>query len=160
MRMATLRDPDTDDLVRVPEADDYEGYPDWSVVAVEEWPTLGMLQAEAWGRVKAIRADKLLVAPTDFGTAQTDLESMVKINGLVSMAMLAKQASQPFAETFTMADNSEVELNADQMIGFGVEVGRHIAAVHARGRELRAEIDAASSADELEAIDLEAGWPS
>src|SRR5207237_3785213 len=107
-----------------------------------------------------IRSAHLQLAPTPLGTAQTDLESLVKINGLVSMAMLAKSAGQPFGETFTMADNSEVPLTADQMIGFGTAVGAHIAAVHARGRELRAAINAAATAEEIASIDLETGWPA
>jgi hypothetical protein len=157
MRMVTLTlDGAT---VRVPEADTYPGYSGWTVSASQDWPTLAMLQQVAWAQVKAIRAEKLLLAPTPFGTAQSDIESMVKINGLVSMAMLAKQSAAAYSEVFTLADNSEVTLSADQMIGFGVAVGQHIAAVHARGRELRAAIDAAADQAALAAIDVTTGWP-
>jgi uncharacterized protein YaiE (UPF0345 family) len=167
MALITLRNPATGEQVLVDEAvltAPEDAPEDWAS-PYEGWDKIGDglpiadLQAEAWGRVKAIRGARLQLAETTFGTAQADLESMVKINGLVSMAMLAEQSSSAFAETFTMADNSEVELDAGQMLSFGVQVGQHIAAVHARGRDLRAAIDAASSAADLAGIDLEVGWP-
>jgi hypothetical protein len=118
------------------------------------------LQAEKWEAVKAVRAAKLLLAPTPFGTAQADTESKENISGLVQMATIAKSAGAPFSEVFTMADNSEVEMSADQMIGFGVAVGRHISAIHARGRELRAAIYAEGvTAEDLAALDITTGWP-
>jgi hypothetical protein len=169
MTPITLRSPDG--LVQVIDAADLErpadlpeeaewesAYADWTVIA--EGVALDIQQAEAWEHVKATREAKLQLAETDFGTAQTDVASMVKISGLVQMATIAKAAEAPFSEVFTMADNSEVTLDADQMIGFGVEVGTHIAAVHARGRELRAAIFAEDITTEgLASIDLEAGWP-
>lgn len=120
-------------------------------------PVVESYRAQKWEQVKALRDEKLKLADTIFGTAQTDIESMVKINGLATMALIAKSAEAPFSETFTMADNSEVTLNADQMIGFGVAVGQHIAAVHGRGRELRDYLQTASL-EEIEALDIEEGW--
>lgn len=158
MRMVLLTAPDGA-TARVPEAADYPGYEGWSAGAAEEWPTLAMLKADAWERVKAIRAAHLATAPTPQGTAQTDVESMVKITGLVSMAMIAEQQGAAFAEVFTMADDSEVTMDAATTIQFGLAVGSHVAAVHARGRELRAAIDGAADAAELDAIDLESEWP-
>jgi hypothetical protein len=169
MLIVTVRSPEGEeiqvsaaDLARpedLPENVEWESaYEGWEVVC-DGFP-LAKLQDEAWERVKYIREQKLQLAPTDFGTAQSDVASMVKISGLVQMAIIAKGAAQPFSEVFTMADNSEVTLDADQMIGFGIEVGTHIAAVHSRGRELRAAIYAEDmTADDLAAIDLEAGWP-
>jgi hypothetical protein len=131
----------------------------WDKEARTFAPDMATVRAAAWEKVKGIRATRLLLSPTPFGAAQTDVESMVKINGLVSMAMLAKGSGQAFSETFTMADNSEVPMDADQMIAFGVSVGSYIAATHARSRALYAEIQAAPTAEEVEAIDLNAGWP-
>jgi hypothetical protein len=126
---------------------------------------LADLQASVWEAVKALREEKLLLAPvtiagTDY-VAQSDLASMVKINGLVSMATIAKSLGAPYAEVFTMADNSEVELDADQMIGFGIQVGTYIASVHARAREFRALIYAEDATRlSVECIDIGTGWPS
>lgn len=157
--MVTLENPETGTRTRRVQAAEYPGYEGWSVIATEEWPTLAMAQEAAWARVKEIREDKQALATTTFGTAQTDLASMVKINRLVSMAMLAQATGVAYSETFTMADNSDVVMTARQMVQFGYEVGTHIASVHARGRALRAQIRAATDATEAAAIDLAAGWP-
>jgi hypothetical protein len=170
--MVTLRDPDTGAIRTVP-SDETAGYDSWEIVCEHDGPPpegaviqdgtwvvpLTVLQDRAWETVKGIREEKLRVAPTSFGVAQTDLESMAKINGLVSMAMLATQSGAPFAETFTMADNSEVDMDAGQMIQFGLAVGTHIAAVHAKARDLRRAIYEATR-EELPTIDLVDGWPS
>lgn len=114
---------------------------------------LASLQDAAWEKAKAAREDKLAMAVTPFGPAQTDLESMVKINGLVSMALIAKGAGLPFQETFTMADNTEVSMDADQVIRFGVAVGQHVAGVYAWAREQRAAIYAADATlDSVDAV--------
>lgn len=120
---------------------------------------LAVLQERAWERVKAIR-DAQVNAPTPFGVAQCDIASAVKINGIATMATIAKSAGAAFSEVFTMADNSEVTLDADQAIAFGVAVGDYISAVYSRGRDLRVAINGAATAEALAAIDLESGWPS
>jgi hypothetical protein len=132
---------------------------DYTIEAIVGEP-VEPLQAEKWEAVKSMRAEKLLLAPTPFGVAQADTESKENISGLVQMATIAKAAAAPFSEVFTMADNSEVEMDADQMIEFGVAVGQHISAVHARGRELRAAIYAEGvTSDDLAALDITTGWP-
>jgi hypothetical protein len=134
--------------------------PDVYTIELLDGEPVEPLQAQKWEAVKALRAEKLLLAPTPFGVAQADTESKENISGLVQMATIAKAAAAPFSEVFTMADNSEVEMDADQMIGFGVAVGQHISAVHARGRELRAAIYAEGvTSDNLAALDITTGWP-
>lgn len=119
------------------------------------------LQAQIWAKVKDLREQKKLLAPTTFGTAQSDVESRLNITGLVAMAREAKDADAPFLEVFTMEDNSEVELDADQMISFGVQVGSYIATVHARARALREAIyDSGATVESLTDIDIDAGWPT
>lgn len=98
-------------------------------------------------------------ATTPFGPVQCDDASKLKISGLVQMAQIAAANSAPFSEVFTMADNSEVPLDASEMISLGVAVGQHVSAVFTRGRELREAIEAAQTKAELDAIDVNAGWP-
>ncbi len=116
-----------------------------------------------WEQVKAMR-DAMTDAPgavatTPFGPVQVDAKSKQNINGLVTMALIANGAGAPFSEPFTLADNSVVTLNASQMIGLGVAVGRYVAAAHSRARTLRAAGEAAQTHEELDAIDIGAGWP-
>ena len=99
-------------------------------------------------------------APTAQGAVDCDTDSRDKLNGAVLMALLAIQNSQPFALSWTMADNSQVSLDAAGAIALGQEVGGYIAAVHGHAITLKAAIDAAATFTELAAIDINAGWPS
>lgn len=134
---------------------------------VQQWAVepLPVEQAKAvlWARAKDIRESMAdapgSMATTSFGTVQVDAKSKQNINGLVTMALIAKGAGATFSEPFTLADNSTVVLDADQMIGLGVAVGQHVADVYSRARELRAAIDAAADAEALAEIDIAAGWP-
>ena len=119
-------------------------------------------KAAIWARAKAIR-DGLAEEPgatvvTPFGTVQSDAGSQRNIMGLVLMALVAKSAGAPFSEPFTMADNSVVSLDADQMIALGVAVGKRVASIHARARALRGEIEGATTRTALKNIDVKSGW--
>ena len=91
--------------------------------------------------------------------AQTDADSQRKISGLVTMAMLAKQAGADFAVGFTFADNATVTLDADQMIALGVTVGRHVAACHAVAIKKRDLIADATTVGDMLTVDIDTGWP-
>lgn len=118
-------------------------------------------KAEVWGRVKAIRDqhENGGVAVPNIGTFQTDDRSKIKISGAVTMALIAQANNQQFSESFTLADNTEAELDGPAMIAVGITVGRHVSACHARSKDLRAQINAAETVEALNAIDIEAGWP-
>lgn len=148
------------DQVRVAKADEYPGYPDWTVVTEEEWPTLAMLQDEAWSAVKAIRAAKETgTAQTPVGTVQIDEASKLKITGALSLCRLQEELQQPFSLNFTLADNSRVTLTNTTVRQLAGAVGEYVAQVYDRASALRDQIDAATTAAELNAIDLNAGWP-
>lgn len=121
-------------------------------------------KAAMWEQVKRIRETKDDIpgstASTPFGVVQVDNKSKQNINGLVTMAMVAKGAGAPFSASFTMADNSQAALNADQMIGLGVAVGTYVKNVHDHATNLREAIDASANIETLEAIDIINGWPS
>jgi len=116
--------------------------------------TIEAARQRAWIRIKAARA----VAEDgnftyDGGTYEAD---KVRIGGAVQLATLAKAAGAPYSETWTLVDNSQRELDADQVIALGIALGRHVSGVYATGRQLRAQIEAAETADEAQAI----GWPT
>lgn len=97
---------------------------------------------------------------TPLGPVQTDPKSQQFISGASTMAMMAKTAGQSFSIVWTMADNSNVEHDADQMLALGIAVGQFINACHGNLIAIRAAIDAAEDTETLDAIDLEEGWPS
>lgn len=139
-----------------------DGYDGCTVLGETDDPrTLEQRQADLWDEVKAKREIiETGTAPTPLGAVQIDEQSKLKINGLVTMAMLAEQQAQTFSEEFTIADNSVVALDAPATIAMGVAVGQFVSDTYARARELRDAIDAATDIAGLEAIDIETGWPA
>jgi hypothetical protein len=131
---------------------------------------LATLKARAWERVKAIRelreegvfgpSGRLLVkatCSTTKGVAQCDDASRNFITGLVVKAGLQGAA---FSVNFTMADNTQLLMDASAIADFGVQVAAFVEATHKHSLVFRAAIFSATTADDLSAIDLDAGWPS
>lgn len=122
---------------------------------------LDALRAARWERVKA-RRDQAEWAGCDtaLGRVDTDPDSQRKTGGAVQMAMIAQAAGAPFSIDWTMQDNSTVSHDAPAMIAMGIAVGQHVAACHEAALGKRAAIDAASTAEDIAAVDIESGWPS
>lgn len=101
---------------------------------------------------------------TAFGIAQCDdaypLNSRSTITGAVVMATVALQSRSPFAQSWTMVDNTQVVMDSAQMIQFGVEVGQFIARCFDHKTTLKASVAAATTVQEVSAIDISTGWPS
>ena len=131
--------------------------------SVENIPPVPLPEAKAqkWQETKVGRSAKETGGcQTPFGRVQTDAASIAKINGLTTLALIAKGAGAPFSVEFTMEDNSLTVLDADMAIGLGVTVGQFVAAVYACANDKRALIESADSQAGLDSIDLQAGWPS
>jgi hypothetical protein len=154
---------------------DLAGYANWPVLATLEdelpefhdivdgqiVPILADYQAQKRAAVNNLKNQKQNgEAPTPFGAVDNDDSSKIKINGAVTMAMLAVQQSAAFSVDWTMADNSVVTLDAPSMMLMGEAAGQYVAAIHERARVLKEQIEAATTMAELDAIDIEAGWPT
>jgi hypothetical protein len=135
----------------------------------EVQPNLDQLKATKRAAVNTLKNEKENgKAPTPFGVVDADDSSKIKITGLVNMALISKSAGQPFSQSWTKADNTEVILDADGAVVLGVAVGQFVSAVHAHALQLKAQIEAievvdgdtASAVAALEAIDINAGWPA
>lgn len=148
------------DTARVPLADNYPGYAGWTIIAQEDWPTLAMLKADRHEAVKALRSAKeAATCATPSGTVQIDDSSKIKINGLATMATIAKANALAFNVDFIMADNSVVTLTADAAIAMSMAVGTYVSGLYGNSAALFASIDAAADATALAAIDITTGWP-
>ena len=79
----------------------------------------------------------------------SDAQSVQKINGAATMALIAKTENQPFSMNWTTKDNSEVSLNADQMIGLGVHCAAYIDRLHHQCVTIKEELMALSSLKEI-----------
>jgi hypothetical protein len=93
---------------------------------------------------------------TPYGRIDTDADSQRKIGGASTMALAL---GTQFTMSWRMADNSIVTLNASQMIEVGVAAAQYVAACQANKNALDAAVQAATSVADLDAIDIEAGWP-
>lgn len=119
----------------------------------EDPRTLDERKAQAWERIKAAREqEEFGVFAWGGGTFDCDQISQQRIQGAAQLASLAMVAGQPFSIDWTMADNSTMTLGASDMIGVGMAMGAHINACHTKSRLLRNQINAAASAEEIEAI--------
>lgn len=88
-----------------------------------------------------------------------DERSVSRIMGAVQAAQAALAAGAPFSVDWVCADNTIVTLDAQQMIAIPAALAQRIYAIHLHARTLKAEVEAATSLDDLAAIDVTAGWP-
>ena len=111
-------------------------------------------RARKWADIKAER-DRLECGGFDMpgiGRFDSDADSRARIVGAVTAAKIAKDASQPFSVEWTLADNTAVMLDADQVISVGFAMLTHTTSTHEKGRNLRSAIVAAEDAESLDAI--------
>ena len=108
---------------------------------------------KAWARIKSARAAAESAGFLCGGVRyDSDPASQQRISSAVTLAMVAEAAGQPFTITWTAADNNVISLDAAGMIAVGQACGQYIADIFARARTLREQIEAATTADQLDAI--------
>jgi hypothetical protein len=78
--------------------------------------------------------------------------SQQHISQATQQAMLSKSLDLPYKQDWTLRDNSATTLNADQMIEVALAMGQHTNLAHNKSRSLRAALDLAETAQEVEAI--------
>ena len=108
--------------------------------------------------VKAMR-DRIEWAgcSTPYGPIDTDPDSQRKVSGGSAAAPALGAA---FAKDWRMADDTIVALDATKMIEVGLLGVAHVDACQQRKNALDAPIAAAYLIQDLDAIDIETGWPS
>lgn len=123
-------------------------------------PTADDLRAARWADAQALQMQaQAWGCETPFGRVQTDADSLQKVNGLALMALIAKTNGTAFSVDFTLADNSNVTLDADQTITLGQAVGAHVMACHDTAQTKREALLAAPDPATVLAVDVEGGWP-
>lgn len=86
----------------------------------------------------------------------SDAISQQRITGAVVLAMLASAAGQSFSQAWTLADNESRTLTGADMLAVGMALGAHVGGTHAIATELREQINAATTFEEVEAVT----WPT
>lgn len=128
------------------------GYVHWAngqnkVVALPE--QLHKAKDAKWAAIKLARSAAEYAGFTwDGSTFDSDATSQNRITGAVTLA----QMSPDFTIDWILADNTTRTLNFTDMLQVGATLGAHVAAIFANGVLLRAQIDAATTKAEVEAI--------
>lgn len=111
-------------------------------------------------RVEGIRLEKETdTCVTPVGTVKIDRDSKVNINGALSLCKLLEETSTAFSLKFTLADGSRVTLDNTTVRQLAGAVGQYVASVYDHAASLLDALDAAATLDDLNAIDITAGWP-
>lgn len=119
----------------------------------EDLRTLDDLKAAQWTQIKQARSQAEYAGFTwDGSTFDSDAISQQRINGAVSLALIAKQANQPYSITWTLADNTLRVLSAGDMVSVGLALGTHMQTVFNKGQQIQQQIEAATTKEEIDDI--------
>lgn len=130
---------------------------DWATLAWVDPRTLDDRKAAQWALIKRARdAAEQAGFVWDGSMFDCDAISQSRIQGGALMATTALLNSAAFSIDWTLADNTTRTLDAAQMIAVGLAMGQHIDSTHQIGRALRAQIDAATTAAAINAVQ----WPT
>ncbi len=132
------------------------------ILVIDQMQTLENAKERVWSRVKFQREAKLA---EPFFSAGLKFDANVQnITGAAVAAFMSQSAGLPYAEEFTLFDNSVVTLDANQMIAVGLTLANRNSQIYTTARLLRDQILAIESSEtvsEGEAIALVAAitWP-
>lgn len=127
---------------------------------VARWKAAGMPErtlAEAKVNARAqinSRRDTLEAAGFQYlgKTFDSDPRSAQRITIAAQTAQLALATGQPFSIGWTAQDNTVVTLDGQQMLGMPVALAQYAAGLHEHAKAKKAEIIAATTIEEVEAI--------
>ncbi len=130
----------------------------WDATA-ERWlpvPTLAAHRAAAWERIKAAR-DTVEFAPFDYAgnTYEGGTTAQRRLGPLISISKSAIAAGLPFSYPWKSIDNRMVELTAQDFVAMEMAKVQQFGNAFIRAEALRIQIDAATTAQELDQIT----WP-
>jgi len=164
----TLLIQNPDDPTEVCLVESLEGREGWTVLPTADADEVRLADRKAEMRraVNFLRDQRqAATAPSPIGLIEVDEKSKTKITGLVVMALIAKLSGKPFLDEngetvrFTNAAQERKEVDADGMIAVGVAAGIGILSPHNVAAVLKDRIENATSLSDLDAIDIETGWP-
>ena len=89
-----------------------------------------------------------------------DPVSCQRITVAASTAQMALSSNVPYALEWSCADNSLLPLDALGVLGMMQALGSHGLAVHLHARGLKTAVLAATTVEQVAAVDLATGWPA
>lgn len=132
---------------------DYKVTPD-GFVDIE--PTLGELKEAKRAEINQARDEAEQGGFEYMGKVfDSDIVSCIRIQGAAQSMQAAIMAEEVPTITWTTKDNSTVELTAQELLGLSVSLAEWSNTCHQKATALKAQIDAAETAEELENITWE-----
>jgi hypothetical protein len=130
---------------------------DWNTHSWVDARTLVQAQDQKWAQIKLNR-DAAINAPltTPYGVFDADPSSRANISNAVLYLQTLEQQGTPGTVDWTLADNSTITLNYQEMSQVGLLLGQRTNAAYDTARALRTQIYAATTIAEVEAIH----WPT
>lgn len=130
---------------------------DWNTHSWVDPRTLQNHKDQKWEEIKRSR-DAAINAPlsTPYGVFDADPNSRANIANSVLYLQTLEQQGTPGTVDWTLADNTTITLNYQEMSTVGLLLGQRTNAAYDTGRALRTQIDAATTIPEVEAIH----WPT
>lgn len=111
---------------------------------------------QAWAAIKRERAAREVGGFPFMGKIiQNDPESALKLSNRAARARDALTAAEPFETVWTTQDNTELTLDAGQMLDLFAAMDDYADGIHETAQRLRAEIANAGTAGEVAAV----RWP-
>lgn len=108
---------------------------------------------QTWLSIKASRSSDEEAGFTYAGSVfDSDPSSQARINGAVTLALIAKQTNQPYEITWTLKDSTLRTLSADEMIAVGLALGTHVQTIFNKGQQLQQQIAQATTKEQVESI--------
>lgn len=118
--------------------------------------TLEEEKAAAWKNIKAERNRREQAGVPYLGKViDSDPTSVQRISIAVQAAQAAIGAGQDLSLDWTCQDNSVLTMTAEQVVGMSVVLAQYSTGLHQIARELREQIEAATTAEEVQAVK----WP-
>ena len=134
----------------------FTGLENGSWVVRAALPTLEERRAQRLADLAALRWQKETGGTTFNGMpVATDAVSQTKYIGAVVGAQIDPDA----VINWKMADGAFVPLDAQAITAVAMAVRAHVQACFDNEAELKAELEAATTAEEIAAVDLNTGWP-
>ncbi|MCA3573502.1 MAG: DUF4376 domain-containing protein [Aestuariivirga sp.] len=144
------------EVIRENGASAFTGIENGSWVVRTALPTLEELRARKLAELASLRWEKETGGTTFNGMpVATDAVSQTKYIGAVVGAQIDPNA----IINWKMADGTFVTLDAQAITALAMAVRAHVQACFDREAGLKAQIEAAITAEGIAAVDLNAGWP-
>ena len=90
----------------------------------------------------------------------SDADSLARVSILALRAQRAKDDGQAISVRLVAVDDTALTLNRQEILDLAKAAGDHFLACSDNARTLRQAVAAATTAAEVDAVDLDSGWPA